>query len=285
MMKRIHLSATLLAMVLLVTGSAQAHQTYLFADLYNLLPGKDNYLTLYNGTYYESGYSITEKMSRDISIVMGGERMTPQQAGGGVSDVDDNPELVATFIGLVADPEGTGLGGVAAHPDYIALPAVLFRNYLKHEGMYDALAEFDENNELTTIRERYTKHAKGIFQVGEPLTDDYKEVLGYKAEIVPEVHPGRLSVGDTMTVQVLFDGRPLANQYVYASHADFKPNFDGAVPEGSLYKLRTDSDGRVSFEISAKDKWYIQLIHMQPVDDEDADYESNWSTLTFEVTN
>jgi hypothetical protein len=273
-MKRKRISVLLVAAGFLASGYAQAHQTYLFADLYNLLPGKDNYLTLYNGTYFESGYSITEKMSRDISIVMGGKRMTPQEAGGGVSDVDDNPELVATFIGLVADPEGTGLGGVAAHPDYIALPAVLFRNYLEHEGMYDALAEFDENNKLTTIRERYTKHAKGIFQVGEPLTDDYKEVLGYKAEIIPEVHPGRLSVGDTMSVQVLYDGRPLENQYVYASHAGFKPNFEG-----------TDSDGRVSFEISAKDKWYIQLIHMQPVDDEDADYESNWSTLTFEVTN
>jgi hypothetical protein len=266
-----------------ISPSVMAHQTFLYSDLYNMLPGKDNYLTLYNGTYYKSGYSITQKMSRDISIVMGGVRMTPEEAGGGVSDVDGNPELVATYIGLVAEPNGTGLSGLAAHPDYIALPAVLFRNYLVHEGLDDALVEFDQSNELGTIRERYTKHAKGIFQVGDPLTDDYKTVLGYKAEIIPEVHPGRLDVGDHMSVQVLFDGSPAANLPLYVGRAKHLPDFEGSAVDGSLYALRTDSDGRATFEITAKDKWYIQLIHMQKVTSEDADYESNWSTLTFEI--
>ena len=143
--------ASSIVATIIFSASVQAHQTFLFSDLYNLLPGKDNYLTLYNGTFYTSEYSITEKMSRDISIVMGGVRMTPEQAGGSVSDVDKNPKLVATYIGLVAEPDGTGLAGLAAHPDYIALPAVLFRDYLDHEGLHDALTKFDEVNELTTI--------------------------------------------------------------------------------------------------------------------------------------
>lgn len=267
----------------LMAVSAEAHQTFLFSDLYNMLPGKDNFLTLYNGTYYESGYSITKKMSRDISIVMGGKRLTPEQAGGSVRDVDTNPDLLATYIGLVAQPNGTGLAGLAAHPDYIALPRPIFRDYLKHEGLNDALKEFDAKDKLTTIRERYTKHAKALFQVGKTYTDDYKTILGYKVEIVPEKNPGTLKVGDEMPAQVLFEGKPLANQLVYVSHASYKPNFDGPAPDGSKYALRTDANGRFKFELSAKDKWFIQLINMQKIDDEDADYESNWSTLTFEV--
>lgn len=167
-----------------ICGSVEAHQTYLISDLYELKPGTDNWLTLNNGTYHESGYSITRKMSRDISIVMGGERKTPPDNE--VSDVDSNPNYKSTFIKVFAETEGTGLGGVAAHPDYIALPLIMFSDYLEHEGMTEALAEFQANNTLKTIRERYTKHAKGIFQVGKLLTDDYKHPLGYKVEIFVE---------------------------------------------------------------------------------------------------
>ena len=272
------LSGFLLLMSLV---SAEAHQTYLISDLYDLKPGTDNYLMLRNGTYHESGYSITRKMSRDISIVMGGIRKTPPDNE--VSDVDSNPKYKNTYIKVFAEKEGTGLGGVAAHPDYIALPAEMFANYLEHEGMTDALAEFKATNKLGTIRERYTKHAKGIFQVGKPLTDDYKHKLDYKAEIFVEQNPGAVKVGDDMSMQVLFEGKPLSDQLVFVSHATRKAPANASIPELSAYSLRTDENGRATFKITKKDKWYIQMIHMQKIDDEDADYESNWSTITFEV--
>ncbi|MFT5138914.1 MAG: hypothetical protein ACI9CB_000543 [Rhodothermales bacterium] len=262
-------------------GSVEAHQTYLISDLYELMPGTDNWLTLNNGTYHESGYSITRKMSRDISIVMGGERKTPPDNE--VSDVDSNPNYKSTFIKVLAETEGTGLGGVAANPDYIALPEIMFSDYLEHEGMTEALAEFNANNTLKTIRERYTKHAKGIFQVGKPLTDDYKHSLGYKVEIFVEQNPGTVNVGDDMTLQVLYEGKPLSNQSVYVSYASREVPENADIPDLSAYTLRTDENGRATFKITQKDKWYIQLIHMQKIEDEDADYESNWSTITFEI--
>tara|TARA_R110002073_G_scaffold211794_7_gene372164 strand:- start:22087 stop:22935 length:849 start_codon:yes stop_codon:yes gene_type:complete len=277
------ITSLIVGSVAMFSASANAHQTYLFSDLYNMLPGKDNFLTMYNGTYYKSGYSITKKMSRDMSIVMGGKRMTPEEAGGDVRDVDNNPKLLATYIGLVAKPNGTGLAGVAAHPDYIALPAQMFQDYLEHEGMTDTLAQFKANNKLTTIRERYTKHAKGIFQVGKPLTDDYKTNLGYKVELIPQKNPGKLKVNDTMSIQVLYEGKPLANQIIYASYASFKPNHEGDAISGSKYALRTDKNGNISFKLVKADKWFVHMINMRKIEDEDADYESNWSTLTFEI--
>ena len=51
----------------------------------------------------------------------------------------------------------------------------------------------------------------------------------------------------------------------------------------SIHTLRTDADGRATFLISQKGVWYISLIHMVETDDPDADYESNWATMTFEV--
>ena len=280
--KNLRLKAGLAALVgMLSVTVAQAHQTYMISDLYELRPGTDNYLILKNGTYFESGYSITRKMSRDISIVMGGERKTPPDDE--VDDVDGNPSYKQTYIKVFAEKEGTGIAGLAAHPDYIALPAELFEDYLVHEGMDDAVAEFRATNDRTTIRERYTKHAKGIFQVGKPLSDDFKHVLDYKAEIFVEQNPGSVKVGDEMSIQVMFDGKPLDNQLVYVSAASKGAPEEMSIPEISEYALRTDEDGRATFKITKKDKWYIQLIHMQKVDDEDADWESNWSTITFEI--
>ena len=151
--RNLRLKASLFALVgMLSFAVAQAHQTYMISDLYELRPGTDNYLMLKNGTYFESGYSITRKMSRDISIVMGGERKTPPDDE--VDDVDGNPSYKQTYIKVFAEKEGTGLAGLAAHPDYIALPAEVFENYLVHEGLDDAVAEFRATNDRTTIRER-----------------------------------------------------------------------------------------------------------------------------------
>lgn len=230
------------AAVLMLSAPAMAHQTYLISDLYVLRPGTDNFLILRNGTYHESGYSITRKMSRDISIVMGGVRRTPPDDE--VSDVNSHPTYKSTYIGLVAEKEGTALGGVAAHPDYIALPAEVFANYLDHEGMTDALEAFKATNKLGTIRERYTKHAKAIFQVGTPLTDDFKQLLDYKAEIFVEQNPGAVKVGDEMSIVVLFEGKPLKNQQVFVSYATREEPPKATIPQISAYALRTDENGR-----------------------------------------
>lgn len=275
-------SAALLgAMIALAAGTASAHQTFLIADINPMRPGTDNFLILRNGTYHESGYSITRKMSRDISIVTGGKRRTPDASD--VADVDGNPTYKSTYIKVVAEPEGTGLAGLAAIPDYIALPAEMFANYLKHDGVADTLKDFKANNKLSTVRERYTKHAKAIFQVGAPLTDDYKEPLGYKVEIFVDKHPGKVKVGEDMPFRVLYEGKPLANQVVYVSHASRPVDAKADVPDASLYTLRTDAEGRASFKVTEADKWFIQLIHMQKMDDGEVDYESNWSTITFEI--
>jgi Domain of unknown function (DUF4198) len=273
---------TAAGLLAIVAWPAAAHQTFLIADLYVLKPGTDNFLVLKNGTYFESGYSITRKMSRDISLVMGGVRKTPPDDE--VKDVDSNPSYKSTYIKVFAEKPGTGLAGLAAIPDYIALPAEMFAEYLEHEGLVDALAEFKATNKLGTIRERYTKHAKALFQVGAPLTDDFKQKLGYKAEIFLDQNPGGLKVGDDMGLQVLLEGKPLKNQLLYVSHASRGEQPKASVAQNSLYALRTDENGRAKFKITSTDKWYVQLIHMQKlVNDEDADYESNWSTITFAI--
>lgn len=47
--------------------------------------------------------------------------------------------------------------------------------------------------------------------------------------------------------------------------------------------LRTDEKGMANFILIAKGIWYISLIHMKKIDDPNADFQSDWATVTFEI--
>ena len=49
-------------------------------------------------------------------------------------------------------------------------------------------------------------------------------------------------------------------------------------------KLRTDANGIVTAALTADGIWYLQTIHLVNTEEEGFTHESNWTTLTFEVT-
>ena len=114
------------------------------------------------------------------------------------------------------------------------------------------------------------------------MTDTQSFKLGYPIEIVPLANPAGLEVGDTLNCLVLADGRPVADQLVYASHEGFHGHDDSGAHREAV-DSRTDEDGVVKVKLSKAGRWYLRLIRMLPVDEEGADYESNWATLTFEI--
>jgi hypothetical protein len=69
---------------------------------------------------------------------------------------------------------------------------------------------------------------------------------------------------------------------VYASFEGYHSH-DAEGDHREAAKLRTDDRGVASLELTRSGRWYVRLIRMLPADDEGADYESNWATLTFEV--
>jgi hypothetical protein len=73
-----------------------------------------------------------------------------------------------------------------------------------------------ENNALDQAAvERYSKHVKTIFQVGETRTDDWQTPLDYPIEFVPLSNPYDLHAGDMLKVRLLRQGKPLVGQLVY----------------------------------------------------------------------
>lgn len=177
---------------------------------------------------------------------------------------------------------GTYVIGVSTRPNMITMMPEDFIAYLKHDGVLDLLETFEQENELTEVRERYSKHVRTIVQIGDKKTADYANQLNYPVEILLDQNPYELKFGDNLSFRVLVNGKPAANQLVRASYEGFHGH-DASGGHFNSYDLRTDNDGRASFLLNNKALWYISLINMQKIDDPEADYESNWATITFQI--
>jgi uncharacterized GH25 family protein len=165
----------------------------------------------------------------------------------------------------------------------IELSAEEFNDYLKHDGVVDILAQREGAGTLDrSANERYSKHVKTILQVGGTATDSYSHRLGYPVEIVPLANPASSSPGTTLKVLVLADGKPVANQLVYANYEGYHTRGEGGDHREAI-TTRTDESGVASIEVSRSGRWYVRLIRMVPVNEDGVDYESNWATLTFQV--
>lgn len=250
--------------------SASAHDLFLKLDTYFLPPETRVTVSLLSGTFQTSENTIDRRRMQDVSLITPRGRLRPP-----TSHWRDQDQT--TLLDFHTREPGTYVAGVALKPREIDLKAADFNAYLEHDGIPDILAERRNNNQLhQDVRERYSKYAKAIFQVGEPRTANFQTRLGYPVEIIPRQNPYTLTVGQTIELLCLKDGKPLANQFVMA----------GWEADGRLsppLHTRSDSQGIVRFTLQSAGKWYVKFIHMKPVKDSNVNYESQWATLTFEI--
>jgi len=341
-----------------------SHDMYLKMDSYFLEPDTQAEVLLFNGTFDKSENVITRDRMLDASIVSNGLRNKIENSQWTEKDS-------TTLLNFQTDNAGTYLVGVSTAARNIKMKAEDFNNYLKHDGVIDMLESRKENKLLDEDAvEKYSKHVKAIFQVGNEKTDDWSTELGYPIEFIPLSNPYELHTGDTIEVKLLRDGSPLNNQLVYAdyrpsnhghshehkndgnehshehqhnegenyvhkdgskeqshkhkddakehSHKDESSNvhehsheYDGknhnhehlhdSDKKNQLHdhtesvadinhehtsgkQLRTDENGIVSVNLINDGLWFLRTIHLENSEEEGLTHESNWATLTFEVT-
>ncbi len=271
--------------VFLLIGAASllyAHDLFIKLDSYFLSPNTAARIPVLNGTFSVSENFITPDRVTDISLVSPVGRQQIDVAAW--SEQGDT-----TLIALETGEPGTYVVGASTRTRDFELTAEQFNEYLEHDGIPDVLEARTRDNELDKgVTERYSKHVKAVFQVGNALTKEkrwwsfwrsepgYLVPLGYPAEIVPLENPYALEVGSELRLRCLVDGEIVANQLVIAGGE----NEAGVIEERSA---RTDEYGLVGFTLDTPGKWYVKFINMVPSPDADIDYESKWATLTFEI--
>ena len=265
--------ATLATLMLLgVAAVAGAHDMFVKPERFRVAENAEVLVRLLNGTFSKSENSITRDRVLDISVVSpaGRERL---DTASWTTDGDTSTIRVRT------GGAGTYVIGVSTRPRAFELSAKDFNQYLAEDGIPDVLAARRRGGEMEKpARERYGKHVKALLQVGAARSDGYSTELGYPAEIVPLSNPYASRAGGTLRVRTLVDGRPAANQYVL---------YGGRTPAGGRIaqrSTRSNAQGVATIAIGRAGTWYVKFINMARLEgDAEADYESKWATLTFEV--
>jgi uncharacterized GH25 family protein len=254
------------ALSLCVALSASAHDFWVNPDRFIVSVGASTQLSM------QVGHGDARRSSPIPSrrIV----RFAAWTPAGDVVDLRGDGKLAPTEAGLhllVLETDAN------AHSH---LPADHFNAYVRDEGLWPAAAAREQQG--TTARdaiERYRRVAKALVQAGAPgegSQDLATKRLGLPLEIVLARPPSDTDAGDTLAVQVIFQGRPLARALVKLTDLDHD-----AQPAAAQ---ATDGDGIVRFRRPAPGNWLLNVVWTTPLSGaEGIDFDTVFSSLCFAV--
>jgi uncharacterized GH25 family protein len=252
------------ALVLTVLGAANlaAHYTYIVPQQFRVASGDTVVIGFHSGDGFPESTAILKRIQEPAIH-------TPQGRLPIVGFKEDGKRLAAAIN--VAHTGHVIVTAVNATAIEDMKPAE-FEQYLTEEGLGHIVAARKERGEVEKPgKERYTMYAKTILLSGAP-GDGYRIPVGLPLEIVPEKDPYSLRSGEALPVRVLLRGAPAPNLEVRATSVAGKPVVVGT----------TDAQGRVTVPVSTG-PWRLHTIHMERAVG-DVDWESLWTTLTFEVS-
>lgn len=256
---------------LLMVLSVSAHDLFLKLDSYFLPPNATATVRLLNGTFQSSEGTVSRDRMRDVTVLTPAGHTSLLAA----NSWRDNDKM--TTLELQTSGPGTYVVGISTKTREIDLKAAEFNDYLAHDGIPDVLAARRKSRELNkNVRERYSKHVRAVFQVGDARSEQFRTPLNYPVEIIPQRNPYLLKVGQVLPVLCTLEGKPLRNQFVMAG-------WEGRDGKLQSISARTDREGIARFRLRKAGKWYVKMIHMTPIKEPGINYESKWATLTFEI--
>jgi uncharacterized GH25 family protein len=253
-----------LALCLALAGNAVAHDTFIMPEKFQVAPQSAVKIGFHSADSFPESSSLPKRL-REVFLHAGSAPVP-------ITVSEDGKRLVGT---VTAPASGymivTAINAAATEN----MKAPDFLDYIKEEGLTHVIEARSQSGEADKpARERYTMFAKTIFVSGAP-NDGYKRAVGLPIEIVPEKDPASLKAGESLPVRVLFRGAPAKGLDVMA--ASTAP---GSAKNRSIGK--TDANGHISVPV-VSGQWRLHTIHMERSSTPDADWESFWATLTFEV--
>jgi uncharacterized GH25 family protein len=171
--------------------------------------------------------------------------------------------------------EGTTMVTFNSANKFIELDSAKFLEYLKEDGLQNAIDYRAEHGETDSAgREYYQRSVKTIFQVGAKQDDTYKINTTLPVDIIPLSHPYSLKNGQSLQVKIFFLKEPLANAAVKIWH-----KLNGKTEK---QEVMSDSSGIIKFPVNPSGNWMVSTVKMIRLkNDSTAQWQSYWGSLTW----
>lgn len=261
-------AATIAAGILAMPAVMMAHDFWIEPSAFRVAPGALVRVALRVGHVFD-GDPVVRDPSRFQQFVIADRD--------GVRPILGQDSVDPAGLLRPSTAEGVHVIGYHSLPVPHWLEARAFERYLHEEGL-DAINDrrnLRGEHDLPG-REVFSRTAKALVAVGDGSAGGYDRRLGLPLELFVEANPYQSVMGDVLPVRLLYLGIPLRDAVVTAfnEHAPDQPE-----------RARTDAGGRVSVSVNRPGRWLIKSVHMVPAaPGVDADWESFWASLTFEIS-
>jgi len=267
-MKKISLISLVCSIIILATTTISAHDFWLIPQKFRISPGDSQTIFANTGMDFPNSLSAVTPDRVDQFILTGKS---------GKKDITEFEVQGNSLITKCTfEKTGTYVITVSLKPKEIKLTAEEFNEYLLHDGLPDIYELRKKEGILDKDAvEHYSKYPKTIIQVGSQLDKTPTKPLGLPIEIIPQVNPYGLKLGDDLEVTALFQGKPLSDAEIAWSYPGLGEEFAGS--------KKTDANGKAAVPLAKVGPYVIRLTHMEWVKKQTHEWESYWTSLTFEV--
>lgn len=264
------LAATITAF--LAASGTQAHETWLLPADFTPEPGQSTEFMMTSGMGFPGlGSGIDRRRVVESVLYQDGDSQGLIPSGGTEGALE---------LSAIPGP-GLACAWVRLRPRILEIGADEdVEHYLEEIGAPESVwTAWREQDPGAVWRESYSKLARTYLHgqrsgtsIGR-IESCLQEQSGARFEILPLADPTRLAAGETLELQVLFDGEPLSGQAVGLLR-------EGAAPTPLQ---RSDADGRITITPGGPGRHMLYATNLRPADGEDHNWESDFITLTFEV--
>ncbi|MDQ2978179.1 MAG: DUF4198 domain-containing protein [Acidobacteriota bacterium] len=250
---------------LFLAASGRGHDFWIEPSTFRPSVGEDFSVSLRVGEHFrgEPVPRDDRRMRKFFVVSAAGEQPLPGLPGADPAGFARADSAGATAIGYRSDRSG------------VTLEAQKFETYLADQGLDAVIAERARRGEREKPgREVFSRSVKSLVFAGA-RGRDFDRRLGLTLELLLLSDPAAWRADRPIALRLLYQERSLPGALVKAICRED--------PDKTL-TVRSGKEGGASFLLPRKGVWLVEAVHMvRASKDVDADWESVWTSLTFEI--